>query len=110
MGLTPPHSLPHRVRSAGAPRQLRVRGSRVELRRLRRLRSACQAEPARLVWVIDPERRLARIYRHDGSESILGEADVLEGEDNPSGIRLQTRRGCENDRVVGALARINAPC
>jgi len=35
----------------------------------------------RLVWVIDPERRLARIYRQDGSESILGEADALEGED-----------------------------
>src|SRR6266699_71182 len=35
----------------------------------------------RLVWVIDPERRLARIYRHDGSESIIGEADALEGED-----------------------------
>src|SRR5207245_11373853 len=36
---------------------------------------------ARLVWVIDPEGRLARIYRQDGSESILGEADALEGED-----------------------------
>ncbi len=35
----------------------------------------------RLVWVIDPDRRLARIYRQDGSESILGEADALEGED-----------------------------
>ena len=35
----------------------------------------------RLVWVIDPERRLARIYRQDGSESILGEADTLQGED-----------------------------
>jgi len=34
----------------------------------------------RLVWVIDPERRLARIYRQDGSESILAEADALEGE------------------------------
>jgi len=31
--------------------------------------------------VIDPERRLARIYRQDGSESILGETDALEGED-----------------------------
>jgi Uma2 family endonuclease len=36
---------------------------------------------SRLVWVIDPERRLARIYRQDGSESILGEADALQGED-----------------------------
>jgi len=35
----------------------------------------------RLVWVIDPERRLARIYRQDGSESLLGEADTLQGED-----------------------------
>src|SRR5207247_9689593 len=33
----------------------------------------------RLVWVIDPERRLARIYRQDGSQWILREADTLEG-------------------------------
>ena len=33
-----------------------------------------------LVWVIDPERRLARIYRQDGSESILRENDALDGE------------------------------
>jgi len=32
----------------------------------------------RLVWVIDPERRLARAYRLDGSEAI---GSVLEGED-----------------------------
>ena len=35
----------------------------------------------RLVWVIDSERRLARIYRQDGSESMLGAADSLQGED-----------------------------
>jgi Uma2 family endonuclease len=35
----------------------------------------------RLVWVIDPQRRLARIYRQDGTESILSDADMLEGED-----------------------------
>jgi Uma2 family endonuclease len=35
----------------------------------------------RLVWVVDPERRLARVYRQDGSESI-GTADgALDGED-----------------------------
>jgi Uma2 family endonuclease len=33
-----------------------------------------------LVWVIDPERRLAQIYRQDGSESILRENDALDGE------------------------------
>src|SRR5437016_5940763 len=37
MGLTPPPFPAHRVRSAGAARRLRVRGSRVELRRLQRL-------------------------------------------------------------------------
>lgn len=36
---------------------------------------------ARLVWVIDPERRLARVYRSDGSETIVGADGVLQGED-----------------------------
>ena len=35
----------------------------------------------RLVWVVDPERRLARVYRHDGSESIVGADEALDGED-----------------------------
>jgi Uma2 family endonuclease len=33
------------------------------------------------VWVVDPTRRLARVYRADGSESLLGEDGVLDGED-----------------------------
>jgi Uma2 family endonuclease len=36
---------------------------------------------ARLVWVVDPVRVLARVYRADGSESILDETDTLRGED-----------------------------
>jgi Uma2 family endonuclease len=35
----------------------------------------------RLVWVIDPERRLARVYRHDGTERIVAEDEMLDGED-----------------------------
>jgi Uma2 family endonuclease len=35
----------------------------------------------RLVWVVDPIRVNARIYRADGSESLVSEADVLHGED-----------------------------
>ncbi len=35
---------------------------------------------ARLVWVIDPERRVARVYRQEGSVSILGLDDALDGE------------------------------
>src|SRR5262245_19062134 len=35
----------------------------------------------RLVWVVDPERRLARVYRHDGTESTLRETESLSGED-----------------------------
>jgi Uma2 family endonuclease len=34
-----------------------------------------------LVWVIDPERRLARVYRADGSESMVSVGAVLDGED-----------------------------
>ena len=36
---------------------------------------------SRLVWVVDPGRREARVYRQDGSETLLGESDVLTGED-----------------------------
>jgi len=35
----------------------------------------------RLVWVVDPARRLARVYRQDGSETVLTEAESLDGED-----------------------------
>jgi Uma2 family endonuclease len=36
---------------------------------------------SRLVWVVDPARRSARVYRIDGSESFVAERDALEGED-----------------------------
>lgn len=35
----------------------------------------------RVVWVVDPERRVARVYRHDGTESVLSETESLVGED-----------------------------
>lgn len=35
----------------------------------------------RLVWVIDPARRLARVYRHDGSEAVVTVDGALDGED-----------------------------
>jgi Uma2 family endonuclease len=35
----------------------------------------------RLVWVVDPARRSARVYRPDGTETTLTGADALEGED-----------------------------
>jgi Uma2 family endonuclease len=35
---------------------------------------------SKLVWVIDPERRSARVYREDGRESLLNESDSLDGE------------------------------
>ncbi len=36
---------------------------------------------ARLVWVIDPERQIARVYRQDGSESSITPDGQLDGED-----------------------------
>jgi Uma2 family endonuclease len=36
---------------------------------------------ARLVWVVDPIRTNARVYRADGTESLLGETDALDGDD-----------------------------
>jgi Uma2 family endonuclease len=35
----------------------------------------------RLVWVVDPPRRLVRVYRQDGSEMIVGADGSLDGED-----------------------------
>ena len=34
----------------------------------------------RLVWVVDPERRSARVYREDGTETTLAAEDSLDGE------------------------------
>lgn len=36
---------------------------------------------SRLVWVIDPARRVARVYRQDGSERIVTADEALDGED-----------------------------
>ncbi len=35
----------------------------------------------RLVWVVDPERRLARVYRQDGTEALVARDETLDGED-----------------------------
>ena len=42
----------------------------------------------RLVWVVDPARRLARVYRADGSETIVSGDGALEGEDVLPGFAL----------------------
>jgi Uma2 family endonuclease len=34
-----------------------------------------------LIWVVEPIRLNARVYRADGSETILGKTDALDGED-----------------------------
>lgn len=36
---------------------------------------------ARIVWLLDPQRRLARVFRPDGSVQQLGPDDSLDGED-----------------------------
>lgn len=44
---------------------------------------------ARLVWVIDPGRRLARVYRQDGSETIVTAEEQLDGEGVLPGFSCQ---------------------
>ena len=44
-----------------------------------------------LVWVIDPERSEARVYRQDGSLAVLGEHDSLDGEDVLPGFSCPLR-------------------
>ncbi|MDP3911373.1 MAG: Uma2 family endonuclease [Gemmatimonadales bacterium] len=35
----------------------------------------------RLIWVIDPEQRNARVYRHDGTHAVISADQPLEGEE-----------------------------
>ena len=42
----------------------------------------------RLVWLIDPARRAASVYRSDGTLSLLGSEDQFDGEDVFPGFRL----------------------
>jgi Uma2 family endonuclease len=44
---------------------------------------------SRLVWVVDPGRRQARVYRQDGSETLLTESESLSGEDVVPGFECQ---------------------
>jgi len=39
-----------------------------------------------LIWVIDPEHRVARVYRHDGSERVVTADQPLDGEDVVAGF------------------------
>lgn len=43
----------------------------------------------RLVWVIDAERRLARVYRLEGTESVVSERELLHGEDVLPGFQCE---------------------
>jgi hypothetical protein len=43
------------------------------------------------VWVVDPARRVARVYRADGSETVVAEADALDGEDVVAGFSCRLR-------------------
>ena len=44
------------------------------------------AAGTKLVWVVDPERSETRVYRQDGSLSVLQMSDSLEGEDVLPGL------------------------
>jgi Uma2 family endonuclease len=48
----------------------------------------------RLIWVIDPDRRLARVYRQDGTESTVAAEQSLDGEDVVPGF------ACRLDAIV----------
>ena len=43
----------------------------------------------RLVWIIDPDRRLARVYRADGTEDSITAEHTLDGEDVVPGFSCQ---------------------
>jgi Uma2 family endonuclease len=46
------------------------------------------AAGVRLIWVVDPFRRTVRVRRPDGTDRLLSERDVLDGEDVLPGFQL----------------------
>jgi Uma2 family endonuclease len=48
-----------------------------------------------LVWVIDPERRTARVYGADGNQELLTDADRLDGGAVLPGFQYEPRRAFE---------------
>jgi Uma2 family endonuclease len=49
------------------------------------------AAGVRLVWVVNPEKRTVRVYRAQGTGTILREQDELDGEDVLPGFRCPIR-------------------
>jgi Uma2 family endonuclease len=43
---------------------------------------------ARLVWIVNPRRRIAQVYRADGTDVLVTDADALDGEDVLPGLRI----------------------
>jgi Uma2 family endonuclease len=41
-----------------------------------------------MVWVIDPERRLARVYRPDGTVGLVRQRESLDGADVLPGLSV----------------------
>jgi Uma2 family endonuclease len=48
-----------------------------------------------LAWVVDPERRTARVYRADGSQALITDADRLDGEAVLPEFQYELRRAFE---------------
>ena len=56
---------------------------------------------ARLVWVVDPQGRLATVHHPGGQDTVLREDGALEGEDVLPGFRLPWRRSCADQSMSG---------
>src|SRR5439155_18415234 len=55
-----------------------------------------------LVWVLDPERRQARVYRQDGTEALVPGHEALSGEDLLPGFT------CALDAILYAIGATSA--
>jgi Uma2 family endonuclease len=43
----------------------------------------------RLVWVVDLQRRQVQVYRADGTQALLSDADTLDGEEIVPGFEIE---------------------
>jgi hypothetical protein len=85
-GRFPDERWPHRVRTARTgPGGGGVVSQRQQPRRVEKVGEYLDAG-TRVVWVIDPEKRTAALYRRMTDLRVIGEADTLEGEDVATGF------------------------
>ena len=84
-----PERLPERYLSGAPDLAVEVRSPWDRPKDLRETVADWLRHGARLVWLVEPRKRTVTVYRADGSSTVLGSADVVDGEDVLPGFQYR---------------------